>query len=24
MIVITGVANGFYIWFRSRSERWLR
>jgi putative spermidine/putrescine transport system permease protein len=24
MIVITGVSNGFYIWLRSRSERWLR
>ena len=24
MIVITGVANAFYIWFRTRSERWLR
>lgn len=24
MIFITGVANIFYIWFRSRSERWLR
>lgn len=24
MIVITGLANVFYIWFRSRSERWLR
>lgn len=24
MIVITGLANAFYIWFRSRSERWLK
>jgi putative spermidine/putrescine transport system permease protein len=24
MIVITGLANVFYIWFRSRSEKWLR
>jgi len=24
MIVITGLANIFYIWFRTRSERWLR
>ena len=24
MIVITGLANGFYIWFRTRSERWLK
>jgi putative spermidine/putrescine transport system permease protein len=24
MIVITGLANVFYIWFRSRSERWLK
>jgi putative spermidine/putrescine transport system permease protein len=24
MIVITGLANAFYIWFRSRSEKWLR
>ena len=24
MIVITGVSNLLYIWFRSRSERWLR
>jgi len=24
MIVITGVANIFYIWFRVRSERWLK
>ncbi|HVJ41967.1 MAG TPA: ABC transporter permease subunit [Dongiaceae bacterium] len=24
MIVITGLSNGFYIWLRSRSERWLR
>jgi putative spermidine/putrescine transport system permease protein len=24
MIIITGVSNGFYIWLRSRSERWLR
>ncbi|BCH23034.1 ABC transporter permease [Mesorhizobium sp. L-8-3] len=24
MIVITGLANVFYIWFRTRSERWLR
>lgn len=24
MIVITGVANVFYIWFRTRSERWLK
>lgn len=24
MIVITGLANVFYIWLRSRSERWLR
>jgi putative spermidine/putrescine transport system permease protein len=24
MIVITGVANAFYIWFRTRSERWLK
>jgi len=24
MIVITGLANIFYIWFRTRSEKWLR
>lgn len=24
MIFITGLANVFYIWFRTRSERWLR
>jgi putative spermidine/putrescine transport system permease protein len=24
MIVITGLANVFYVWFRIRSERWLR
>lgn len=24
MIVITGVANAAYIWFRTRSERWLK
>lgn len=24
MIVVTGLANVFYIWFRTRSERWLR
>ncbi len=24
MIVITGLANMFYIWFRTRSERWLK
>lgn len=24
MIVITGLANIFYIWFRTRSERWLK
>lgn len=24
MIVITGLANGLYIWFRTRSERWLK
>ncbi len=24
MIVITGLSNGFYIWLRQRSERWLR
>ena len=24
MIVITGIANVFYIWFRVRSERWLK
>ena len=24
MIVITGIANVFYIWFRTRSERWLK
>ncbi|KUM28906.1 acriflavin resistance protein [Mesorhizobium loti] len=24
MIVITGLANVFYIWFRARSERWLK
>jgi putative spermidine/putrescine transport system permease protein len=24
MIVITGMANMFYIWFRTRSERWLK
>jgi putative spermidine/putrescine transport system permease protein len=24
MIFITGLANVFYIWFRSRSERWLK
>jgi putative spermidine/putrescine transport system permease protein len=24
MIAVTGVANVFYIWFRTRSERWLK
>ncbi len=24
MIVITGLANVFYIWFRTRAERWLK
>lgn len=24
MIVVTGVSNGFYIWLRQRSDRWLR
>lgn len=24
MILITGIANGFYIWLRVRSERWLK
>jgi putative spermidine/putrescine transport system permease protein len=24
MIVVTGMANIFYIWFRTRSERWLK
>ncbi len=24
MIVITGIANGIYIWLRTRSERWLK
>ncbi|RLP26751.1 ABC transporter permease subunit [Mesorhizobium sp. YM1C-6-2] len=24
MIFITGLANAFYIWFRTRSERWLK
>ncbi|RWB61496.1 ABC transporter permease subunit [Mesorhizobium sp.] len=24
MIIITGLANIFYIWFRTRSERWLK
>lgn len=24
MIVITGVANGLYIWMRTRSERWIK
>jgi putative spermidine/putrescine transport system permease protein len=24
MIVITGIANGVYIWLRARSERWLK
>jgi putative spermidine/putrescine transport system permease protein len=24
MIVITGIANGLYIWLRARSERWLK
>jgi putative spermidine/putrescine transport system permease protein len=24
MIVVTGLANAFYIWFRTRSERWLK
>jgi putative spermidine/putrescine transport system permease protein len=24
MIVITGVASGFYIWLRARSEKWIR
>jgi putative spermidine/putrescine transport system permease protein len=24
MIVVTGIANVFYIWFRVRSERWLK
>ena len=23
-IVVTGLANIFYIWFRTRSERWLK
>lgn len=24
MIFVTGIANGLYIWFRTRSERWLK
>jgi putative spermidine/putrescine transport system permease protein len=24
MIVVTGIANGLYIWLRARSERWLK
>jgi putative spermidine/putrescine transport system permease protein len=24
MIVVTGIANGIYIWLRSRSERWIK
>jgi putative spermidine/putrescine transport system permease protein len=24
MIVVTGIANFVYIWFRTRSERWLK
>ncbi|MGO4914656.1 ABC transporter permease [Pseudogemmobacter sp. W21_MBD1_M6] len=24
MIVITGIANGVYVWLRTRSERWIR
>lgn len=24
MIVVTGIANGIYIWLRTRSERWIR
>ena len=24
MIVVTGIANGIYIWLRARSERWLK
>ena len=24
MIVVTGFANGLYIWMRARSERWMK
>ena len=24
MIVVTGIANGIYIWLRARSERWIK
>ena len=24
MIVLTGIANAFYIWMRTRAERWLK
>ncbi|MFN3635733.1 MAG: acriflavin resistance protein, partial [Rhizobium rhizophilum] len=24
MIVVTGLANGLYIWMRARSERWMK
>ena len=24
MIVLTGIANGIYIWMRMRAERWLK
>ena len=24
MIVITGIANGVYIWLRQRAERWVK
>ncbi len=24
MIVVTGIANAIYIWFRTRAERWIK
>ena len=24
MIVVTGIANGIYIWMRGRAERWVK
>ena len=24
MIVVTGIANGVYVWLRARTERWMR
>ena len=24
MIVVTGIANGLYIWLRTRAERWVK